>query len=113
MYMYANGKYLVAFMQLKIEFGDEPSIGDYITLYWREEHDPDDIFCHDEYYHNVIFEIVSYDMNDGFAISPISPLSRADFEKMQTRHTKVVYNNNDMVEKIVFEDIKPFEDEEF
>lgn len=111
MYMYVNGKHLVAFMKLKIEMCDEPKIGDYITLYWKEEHDhdPDDIFYHDDI-HKVIFEIVSYDMN-GFVISPIDQLSRDDFEKMCTKHTRVVYND-DMAEKIIFEDIKPFEDDD-
>ena len=114
MYMYANVKHLVAFMQLRIEFGDEPSIGDYITLYWKEEqdHDPDDIFYHySTIIYKMVFEIVSYDIN-GFVISPIGRLSRDDFEKMCT-HARVVYNDDDMVEKIIFEDIKPFEDEEF
>lgn len=112
MYMYANGKHLVDFMKLKIEMCDEPKIGDYITLYWKEEqdNDPDDIFYHD-LMRKMRFEIVSYDMN-GFVISPIGQLSRADFEKMCTKHTRVVYNNDDMVEKIIFEDIKPFEDDD-
>lgn len=111
MYMYAQGKHFAAFVKLKIEMCDEPKIGDHITLYWKEDdHDPDDIFYHDDI-HEMIFEIVSYDMN-GFAISPIGQLSRDDFEKMCT-HARVVYNDDDMVEKIIFEDIKPFEDEEF
>lgn len=112
MYMYANGKHLVAFMQLKIEMCDQPKAGDYITLYWKEEHDhdPDDIFYHDDMC-EMIFKIVSYDMN-GFVISPIGQLSRDDFEKLYTKHTRVVYNDDDMVEKVIFEDIKPFEDDE-